>query len=303
MKKNKLYIIIIALVILNLYTISKIKNLENTVNNHYQQYINSQSMFDENINNIYSNVDEKLKKQASILDSYDVTFGTFDSERFMVPIDISITPKEYIYGLEALIVIGDDTFPMIYKNKNFVGTCKVSAFDDFSIKVMLDYNGIQKTETLEEYFSLREKFLLGISGGFAGTSSYSLNTMTFDGDINFDFNTNSNNAVTGITLIQELNGTIVKQETIDAAEIKNDHIVIKEKDRVMISAQDKFLIYALITDKYGLTYRFNIETFQYLINNGTESQVENRIDLGLVSEIRDKNGNILYDFLNEVDKK
>ncbi|MDF2590203.1 MAG: hypothetical protein K0S41_4044 [Anaerocolumna sp.] len=303
MNKNKLYIIIIALVILNLYTLAKIKYLENTVNNHYQQYINSQSMFNQNINNIYNNVDEKLKKQASILDSYNVTFGTFDSEKLMVPIEVSITPKEFSDGLEAFIAIGDEIIPLTRKNTNYTGTFKMNVFHDFNMKAILDYSGTKKTETIEEYFSLREKFLLGISGGFGGTSSYSSNTITFDGDINFDFNTVSDNAVTSITIIQELNGNIIKQETIDAAEIKHDHIVIKEKDRIMVSVKDKFLIYALITDKYGLTYRFNVETFQYLISNGTETQMENRVDLGLVSEIRDKNGNILYDFLKEEDKK
>jgi len=114
LKKNYLYIIIAALVLFNAYTINKVSNIESSMNSNIQQIYSEQNNLRNEINNIYTNVDEKLKKQASLLDSYDVIFGDeLNTDNLTVPVNISVTPKENTENLTAVLLINDERNAML----------------------------------------------------------------------------------------------------------------------------------------------------------------------------------------------
>lgn len=290
MKIRNLQIIIIVLVLINVFTLFKINSVENSIERRMQQNENSVTNLERNINSIYSNVDTKLKKQASILDSYDVKIGDkLNSNNYTVPVTLSITPKEYSDGLSAILQLNNKNIFMQKEGTSFVGTTDVYIFDDFKLKVILEQNGVQKTESIEEYSQLRYKYLLDIFGGFGGNASYSSGIYKYDGDINLNFGNPQNNSPKKISLIKYLNGTVVSEQEVELS----DNMSIPVNDKIELNANDKFMLCANIQDKYGINYKYVVMLYEI---DGEGKYVDKRPEWsnGSVIEISDKNGNILY---------
>ena len=87
-------VIIVGLIIALFNSYTRINELNSNVSN-------LQNNLDQNINtirtdiaDIYENVDQKLKKEASILSGYDITYGPLDTANYTTPILVSVTPQK-----------------------------------------------------------------------------------------------------------------------------------------------------------------------------------------------------------------
>lgn len=300
MKKKHLYLIIGALFMVNIFTWLKLNTLENYIDNNIQQSHIIENNLRNEISNIYSNIDEKLKKQASIIDSYNVEFGSdLNTDNLTIPITVTITPKEYSEGLTSSLQINDKTVEMERKETTFLVRTDVSVFDNIELKIVLNQNGVQKTETIEEVYDLKGKYLLEMfDGRFSGSTSYSSGKYKYNGNINIDFNQFQEGNPKKITIIKELNGKIIDEQNIDLKIEKLEYgrspIEVPINEVLDVGNGVKFIVYAEIVDKYDLTYKYNI------INDEINSEGEqassasfNQWPNGLI-EIRDKNGKVVY---------
>ena len=102
-------VIIVGLIIALFNSYTRINELNNSVSN-------LQNNLDQNINtmrtdiaDIYENVDQRLKKEASILSGYDITYGPLDTANYTTPILVSVTPKNADYNTSVSVKIGETT--------------------------------------------------------------------------------------------------------------------------------------------------------------------------------------------------
>lgn len=300
MKKNTLYYIIGALVLLNLFTLFKLNSLENYVDNYLQQNNFAANNLRNEINNIYSNVDAKLKKQASIFDSHSLTFGDLNSSNFTIPVTLLITPKEHSKGLTASLLINDKSFPMKNEGTSFVVTAEAYIFHDFKLKVVLEENGVKKTETIEEYYDLKNKYLLVINGGFGGESSYSHSSgqYHYNGKIDLNFNASPFNRPVKVTIVNDVNGSLIDEQKVEPS----SHISVNEKKTIKLTAGDRLTKYAVIQDIYGLNYKYIIDVFDTDVS-GNPPNNNHEWEIRRLTEISDINGRILYDSQNDLERK
>jgi hypothetical protein len=300
MKKNKLYYIIGTLVLLNLFTLFKLNSLENYVDNYLQQNNFAANNLRNEINNIYSNVDAKLKKQASIFDSHNLTFGNLNSSNFTIPITLSVIPKEYSKGLTASLLLNDRSFPMKNEETSFVVTADAFIFDDFKLRVVLEQNGVKRIETIEGYYDLKNKYLLGINGGFSGESSYSnsSNQYYYNGKINLHVNSPQSNRAVKLSIVNDVNGSIIDEQKADPS----NNMTVDVKKSIKLEAGDKLTVYAVIQDSYGLSYKCIIDVFEVDVNaNSPNKHLE--WEMRRLVEISDKNGKILYSAKDNMERK
>lgn len=300
MEKKLLYAIMILLLITNLFNIFRLNNLENKINNNIQQSNMIEDNLRNEINSIYSNVDEKLKKQTSILDSYNVEFGNdLNVDNLTIPITVTITPKEYSEGLASSLQLNDKIVEMERNKTTFSVTTDVSIFDTLKLKIILNQSGVQKTETIEEEYDLKGKYLLDIiTGGFEGSVSNGSGKYSYNGNINISFNQFQENNPKKLTIIKEINGEIIDNEEIDLKDIKLDYdnpIKIPMEDVLEFNAGDRFNVYAIVVDKYDLTYKYNIINYEFNSDGDPISSASYNQGLNEVVEIKDKDGNIVYE--------
>lgn len=293
MKKDYLYIAIVALILFNVYTINKVSNIESSMNRNIQQISNEQNNLRNEINNIYSNVDEKLKKQASLLDSYDITFGNeLNTDNLTVPVDISVTPKVNVESLTAVLMINDERHVMIKNGMTFTVAANAYVFDPFQIKVILINNGTEKVETIDEYNDLQYKYLLDLFGHFAGNTKYSSGKYQYDGDIIIDCFGPEVNSPEKISISKYKNGTFIDEQEVDMH--GNKSTMHSVKGEVELSANDKIEIYINVQDKYGLNYKYIVLSDE-VDSGGKLVKMRPEWTNGSLVEIKDKNGKALLE--------
>lgn len=291
MKKNYLYLIITALILLNIYTIFKLNSMERTFDNNIQNLEREQRDLRRDIEDIYNNVDDRLKKQASILDSYDVTFGDKMTEELTVPVSISITPKENTENLTAELLINDERNPMTKTGTKFTASIDAHIFDPFQIKVVLNDKGIEKIETIDEYDDLKYKYLLEVQAHFLGSTTYSSGKYKYEGDIVIHAYGCLNNSAEKVSILRYINGKISNEQELD---MEGDDSVHTVKDEVGLSANDIIEIYVNVQDKYGINYKY-IVMADKIDSEGNLVRRAPEWTNGSLMEIKDKNGKILFE--------
>jgi len=297
MRKDYLYIAIVALIIFNVYTINKVNNIGNSVDRNMQQIQREQIDIRNEISNIYSNVDEKLKKQASILDSYDVVFGDeLNTENLTVPVKISVTPKENTGNLTAELLINNERYSMNKNGITFNTQVNTHVFDPFKIMIVLNDNGTEKIETIDEYDDLQYKYLLDFFGHFAGNTQYSSGKYQYDGDIIIDFFGPEVNNPEKISISKYINGTFIDEQEVDMRGSDTGmHSIHSVKGEAELSANDKIEICIIAEDKYGLNYKY-IVLADEIDNEGKLVTMHPEWTNGSLVEIKDKNGKVLSEW-------
>lgn len=289
MKNKALYWIIAILVIFNVITYNRVNRLEDTIRNQSQQYMNEENRLRDEMNQIYSRVNEMLKKQASILDSYDLAFGKLDAEKLIVPVTLTLTPKEYTDRMTASMLLKDKSYDMQRNGTSFSVTADAYIFDDFQPRVNLISNGITKTETIQGYNGLQSKYLLEIFGHPAGESQASSTYFRYHGNINIDIKPTEGNEPVKASIITEVNGKVVTEKPADPSQ----HISLPADEKIDLKPGDKLAMYAKVQDKYGLNYKYNL--LDYVASNDKPSDTQNDINIQGSLEISDRNGKILFE--------
>lgn len=275
--------------LLNIFTLYKLNSMEKNINNKFQQSDILANNLQNDINNISVNVETNLKKQGSILDNYNVTFGEFNPSSLTIPVTVAITPKEYTKGLIASLQINSKNVFMKNEGTSFVGTVDANIFDDFQLKVALDSDGVKKIETIEEHDDLKGKYLLTISGGFNGGSSISSSECQYDGKIDLDFAHSQSDNVKKISIVNDVNGVIVSKKEIGPS----NSVSIDFDDKIKFNYGEKLTTYALIQDKYDLNYKYILSVF-VTDSNGKPVYDDSALEMRGLAQISDKNGKTLY---------
>ncbi|MDD2496235.1 MAG: hypothetical protein PHE29_13720 [Tissierellia bacterium] len=295
MKRNYLYIIIAVLFLFNIYTINKIGNIERTMDKNMQYIYSEQDNTRREINNIYSNVDEKLKKQASILDSYDVTFGDqLNTENLTVPVTISVTPKEITDNIIVDLLINDERHTMLKNGTTFIASINAYLFDPFKLMVVLNDKGKEKLETIDEYDNLQHKYILDLYANFLGSTKFGSGKYQYDGDIVINFVGISNNSPEKISISRYVNGKIMDEKEVYMR--GNESIMYSVKEEVELSANDRIELYINVEDKYGLNYKY-IVLADKIDSEGKLVKMRPEWTNGSMVEIKDKNGKVLFEWL------
>lgn len=262
MKKYSNYIII-ALLITNIFCLLQINNLKSTMDNNYQQIMSGINSNNNEISSIYSNVNSILEKQSSLLDSYEIEFGDgLDEDSLTVPVKFTIVPKEYSKGLTVSIQLNDESIILNKKGTSFEATADIDIFHAFQPKVVISQDGTQKTESIDEYYDLYNKFLLQLDGHYNGSIQYSNGKNIYKGGSIDLIITNTNyTAPEKVSIIYDVNGSTFREDEVDISELSNEgyttnHITADIIDEVELSAGEVLTVYANIQDKYGINYKY-----------------------------------------------
>ena len=100
---KELYLIILVMAIMLIICFMRINSLSSEIDYLRDDYLSEDDILREQINSIYINVDEQLKKQASILTESSFTLGQLNTETQMVSVTIRIMPKEISDDMQIMV--------------------------------------------------------------------------------------------------------------------------------------------------------------------------------------------------------
>ena len=250
------------------------------------------------VSNFTSNVSSIIEKQSSIIDSYEITFGEKLNEDLTVPVKILVIPKEYKDGMKVSLVINDKKISLERDGTSFSVTVDINIFEAFKPLVVIEQDEVQKTESIEEYYDIQQKYMLQINGGYNGSESYRSGKYIFNGRIDLHVFSQQDNFPEGIDIVYDVNGETVKVQNVKAIEVeKPDNSTylayIDINEQIDLVANDKLTIYAVIKDNLGLNYKY-VFKFSEIDSNGNPLHRIPEWKIGTIVEISDKDGNVLY---------
>lgn len=294
MKKSILTILIAALAVLQVISLARIGDLQEDLRGTKNQLASMSSNQSSQINNIYANIDTLLKRQSSIIDSYEFSFGKADVDKLAVPLTLSVTPKETKADTQATLYVSGENAVMSRNGTTFTATFWVNIFDPIEVKVILADSGIEKTEKLEIMNNLQTEMLPTVYARFERQSGtiYSkkpnelLGEYQSKGNLSIEAKPVVNNTIENARLVIDINGKVVAEEPVNTG---NDWIAIDYK--FTLSAGDELTMTVIATDSLGLNHRTVIE--KMILNENAEPvHGEEWRWIGEVT-ITDKNGKVL----------
>ncbi len=146
--KKKIYHVlpVVILLILQIYSISKINRLQNIVNNFEVSFNNSIGVVQHSINDIYSNTNAIMEKKASIIADCSMNILDLNKETFLVPIEYKVQPKDVSASTQLFLKFDDETVPMEREGSEFFLT-KEFSLDDYPFPtIIVEDNGVQHFE-------------------------------------------------------------------------------------------------------------------------------------------------------------
>ncbi|MFI3255547.1 MAG: hypothetical protein R3Y63_14640 [Eubacteriales bacterium] len=293
MKKKIPYILTALLVVTQIYSLSRIKNLENQIINANNTINNVNSDLSWHINSIYSNVDKQLKEQASLIQSASAILGEFDVNTTTIPIDFTIEPKQVSDNMMVFLEFDDETIQLEKQNTTYKGRKIFHIFEnEIHPKIIIEDNGL-KTKTQDEALSiygLVSQFiprLYPIQFGTSVTSSpnsdivkYELNDPTImDGNYK-DFKK--------VQFVTYIDGEKTNEITLDLSKYNEEEPIIQINEILELEIGQILTTYLVAIDNLDFTHYYPLEHYEA----GSDVQREPYFD---IVRITNKNGKIIYD--------
>ncbi len=142
MKKFVPYIVIAILVLTQIWMFSEIHIMNNKQESMENQIWNLDNNLNNQIASIYSNVDEKLEEQASIIHMASLELGTFDTDTLTIPITFTVVPKVVTEDLTVSLGFDDETILLTKDDTTYSGTkiCTLTG-QDITPTIILESQG------------------------------------------------------------------------------------------------------------------------------------------------------------------
>lgn len=273
MKKNTSTIIIVLLVIAQVISFYKITNLERRIN----QNINSISLIQDTvmnkINSIYSDVDEKLKKQASYLERVEMNLGELNKADLTIPITYTVIPKEVSSKTALSLDFNGEVLTMERNGTSFSITVFADIFSpEISPKILIFEDDIIKTEQNEllNIYNLKNELFPHFSVHLSGRSRENSQGYEITGTIRSDIK-ESKVSIASIEYIKarfivKVDDSIIKDKSIDINNLDGYEI----NERISLKDGETCTLAIIVKDSLDLEHHFIIDTF----TQGKNSQRE-----------------------------
>ena len=252
---------------------------------------------------IYENVDQRLKKEASILSGYDITYGPLDTTNYTTPILVSVTPKNADNNTSVSVKIGETTVQLNRNGEVFSGYIDANVFIADSTHPLITVKNSSSTqnEYLEDHDmkNLFTVFMPYLSSDLViREESYSNNKTKVSYELSVDSKPQSENSTTTYTqiwLVGESNGKEVFRNDI-TQKVENNNGKIISIEKTFNSAEYKnytdMKYFIVAKDSLEFNHKCPINTLNHSSNGSTTTELEQVSDgWGC---IYDKDGKLLY---------
>lgn len=291
-------VILSVLLIFFIYRTYKLAEQAQNQNNEINRLNSELYNMKNTIASIYANVDEKLKKEASLVSSADCSLGELTENNTALTARFSVVPKVITDDMQLFVTIDGKTFELKRDGNAFKGTGTVGMFVDSYDYPLLTIK--TATETKTEFFedmvigNLYQMVLPSVSGNISGNSReqggkthFNMQLSVYVSKFESEY---SDNKLTSVAIVEEIDGKQVdKWDITDKMQDDNLSYDFEYKKSFDASAGDTLKVYVVAEDSLGYIHKACILS-SYLNNHDGEFS-------GDYEEcIYDKSGNLLTKF-------
>ena len=280
MKNKKIYIgigVITVLTINQIYFINRFEKLERKINDLSYQLNHTEQAINNSISNIYYNIDEKLKEEASILSDVNVKIGEIDVDKLSIPVTFSIEPKVVSDTTTVYLKFEDETIKLEKNDIEYTGEkiFEISnneiqptiIIEDKGVKNITEDNRLIVPINIEEFIPRLHPFHYG--RGWSHTSGSDKYEYREDGflPINID-NSRKNIGFKTIKFITYIDDEKVNEREVTKEEMNNQGLELDNK--YTLKEGQVLTSHIIAVDELGFIHEYPLEYYVA----GSESQRE-----------------------------
>lgn len=291
MKKSKsLYFIIFILLGFQLYALYEINQLKaklQLVDNNiaYLDYHLSSR-----INGVYSNVDTKLREQASLVTSAHFEVGAFNVETLKVPFTFRLQPKVLTNTTKVFLNFKDERVPMIKQGTEFFLTKEFDLNDEIVPMIEIEDKGVSSFEENNDIalYDVRNQVFSSMYLNFSGFSQYTaLEPYEFnaEGIISItSVNIQGNNDFIDIKYVVNIDDIVVKTLQTELTDVGSFEV----KDDFKVQSGQRLIGKVVAIDRMNMSHEYIV--FDYV--GGEENDM---VNVNQNEKIITPNGVIIYE--------
>lgn len=268
----------------------KLSDTENSI-------VNLKVEEDAKMSNYFLQLEERVKKEASIIESFEYTFGSPNMEEYTIPMTIIIYPKEINKeGSNKLLVSGQEA-PLEIDGTMLKGTIMVDIFKELDSKLIIEDKSKSKIEKLEINEDLISKAFPFIKAQCKWREGvfYTKDSQEAKGEyckegalMGTVAPTESGNNIISAKFMVEIDGEVVSEEKLDT--FNGLWLDINEKHTITANQTVNMLIVGV--DTYGFTHKYILDRFQ--LNDNAEPIYDNKMNFINHEIILDPKGHVVY---------
>ncbi|MBQ8496842.1 MAG: hypothetical protein IJ489_05220 [Clostridia bacterium] len=256
------------------------------------------------IDEIHENVDEQLRKQASLFSSIDYRYEGFSAEDGTVNMILSVIPKTISEDMKISVMLDDRTAEFV-KNENdvFIATIPTYIFSEGDAPlILMEANGERKTELLDhvETEYLFVDYLPSLYADVEGVANYNQSTgkLKMDASLTVEYTlANLFGAhFVDMDIVVKTNDKEIAREDItnnvkgtSKDKITSGTYTAPFTDTYTVILGEDFYVYLVATDSLGYTHEY----LAYHWLRSTDHVTPELIDGGEM--IYNSDGTVLYD--------
>lgn len=293
--KNKIpYILIAGLVVMQVYSINKINDLQTQIADNSYTLNDRINAISTQVNYIYSDVDNRLEEQASIIHNSSFAFGEIDIDTLLVPVTFTVEPKQVTDTMTVSLKFDDETILLSKADTVYSGTKMMELTDDETFPaIVIEDDGTQSItqDGGLRIYNLVNEFIPRLN--VLTMRSYSISTSPTSDLIEY-YNSselfidgNYENFKTG-QYVTYVDNEKVNEIDIDLSECSEGEPILPSAEGVTLEKGQILTTYFVVLDAQGFTHQYPIEHYY------AGSEIQREPYYGVV-RITDKNGEIIYD--------
>lgn len=278
--------------------VSKINTLSNEIDylrSQLSQYRTELDNVRGNVSRIYDNVDEQMKKEASLISAVEYSFGTLDTTSHEAEIIFKVVPKNISDGMQVSINSEEKTVALQKDGNYFTGAIPVNIFLEdgkYPLLSIKTSNGIQ-TELLEQVYlgNIYYNYLPTIGANVSSHVTTTKGTLKLYCDVYIRFETpfDYDTDIKKIELVTEQNGKEV--ESIDVTKkVNSDDHVFTVNGEYSLETTEELKMFVVAEDSAGYIHKILADSWTNPEEDGEETPV---MEVDGTEYIYDKEGNLL----------
>ena len=277
-------------VVFQVYLLNEIKQVKSKLHQAENTMSYIESRLSININDIYANVDAKLKQQASLVTSASFDVGEYNVETLKVPFTFKLQPKILTDSTRVYLNVSDEKHPMIKQGSEFVLTIDFDLKDEIMPMIEIEDNGVSQFEENDSInlSDIRNRVFSSLYLNFMGSSSYTAQEpyeFNSDGTIAItSMNVRSNNDFKEIKYVVSIDDEVVKTLQTELTDVGSFLI----NDSFKLKSGQRLIGKVVATDQMNMTHEYSI--FNYI--GGDESDMFNMVQN---EKIIAPNGIVIYE--------
>lgn len=182
------FLLIVVIMVVGAFI--QVHNKLEELGNQLMYLQDTNSILNEQIFSLQTNIEAALEEESSLIESYSVKVLNLDLEKETYQVNVSVVPKEYSNSTRTSVFFGVNEFPLVLNRYTFEGMIELPFSDvyDGNITFLFSNGDKKNTEIAKDYVGIQTKLQELLYGSIEKIPTYRNGQLLFNHSVEYSLN-------------------------------------------------------------------------------------------------------------------